>query len=109
MPSVPPIGQLARRARILRRWADLIEGHSVELGQIESLGSIGPIKGVIDVDIPYAADCIRFFPGGRKISFTGTTKTGAAIMVASTESGIKLVTLELGGKSPNWFSPTRPT
>ena len=191
------------RARILRRWADLIEAHGVELGQIESLGSTRPIKGVIDVDIPYAADCIRFFaefadklggdvaatrvdhlglvigepygvvatispwnypitqaitkigpalaagnavvlkpsemtpfsslrlaelaieagmprgifnivqgtgavtgdalcrhPAVGKISFTGSTKTGTAIMVASAESGIKPVTLELGGKSP---------
>jgi aldehyde dehydrogenase (NAD+) len=35
-----------------------------------------------------------------KISFTGSTRTGEAIMVASAQSGIKPVTLELGGKSP---------
>ncbi|WJD72195.1 aldehyde dehydrogenase family protein [Pseudomonas asiatica] len=35
-----------------------------------------------------------------KISFTGSTKTGAQIMTAAAQSGIKPVTLELGGKSP---------
>lgn len=191
------------RARILRRWADLIEVHGVELAQIEALGSTRPVKDVLTVDIPYAADCLRFFaeyadklggdvaatrndhlgmvigepygvvatiapwnfpitqavtkigpalaagnavvlkpseltpfsalrlaqiaieagmplgifnvvqgtgavtgdalcrhPGVGKISFTGSTRTGASIMTASAESGIKPVTLELGGKSP---------
>jgi aldehyde dehydrogenase (NAD+) len=191
------------RARILRRWADLIETHSDELAQIEALGSTRPVKDVLAVDIPYATDCLRFFaecadklggdvaatrsdhlglvigepygvvatiapwnfpitqavtkigpalaagnavvlkpsemtpfsvlrlaqlaieagmPAGifnivqgtgsvtgdalcrhagiGKISFTGSTRTGASIMSASAESGIKPVTLELGGKSP---------
>ncbi|HEX7761674.1 MAG TPA: aldehyde dehydrogenase family protein [Caulobacteraceae bacterium] len=191
------------RARILRRWADLIEADSLELGRIEALGSTRPIKDVIAVDIPYAADCIRFFaeyadklggdiaatrsdhlgmvigepygvvaaispwnfpitqavtkigpalaagnavvlkpsemtpfsvlrlaqlaiqagmPAGilnivqgsgavtgdalcrhsavGKISFTGSTATGAAVMTASAQSGVKPLTLELGGKSP---------
>lgn len=34
------------------------------------------------------------------ISFTGSTKTGAAIMALAAHSGIKPVVLELGGKSP---------
>ncbi|NGO50807.1 aldehyde dehydrogenase family protein [Allomesorhizobium camelthorni] len=196
-------GAPRERARILRRWADLIEGHAIELGRVEALGSTRPITDIIAVDLPYAADCIRFFaeyadklggdiaatrtdnlgmvisepygvvaaispwnfpvnqavtkigpalaagnavvlkpsemtpfsavrlaqlgteagmpagifnvvqgtgmatgdslcrhPGVGKISFTGSTRTGAAIMVASAESGLKPVTLELGGKSP---------
>ena len=191
------------RARIMRRWADLIEADSLALARIEALGSTRPIKDVIAVDIPYSTDCIRFFaeyadklggdvaatrsdhlglviaepygvvaaiapwnfpitqavtkigpalaagnavvlkpsemtpfsmlrlaqlaieagmprgilnivqgsgavtgdalcrhPAVGKISFTGSTRTGAAIMTASAESGIKPVTLELGGKSP---------
>jgi aldehyde dehydrogenase (NAD+) len=35
-----------------------------------------------------------------KISFTGSTATGAAVMAASARSGVKPLTLELGGKSP---------
>ena len=34
------------------------------------------------------------------MTFTGSTRTGAAIMAACAESGTKAVTLELGGKSP---------
>jgi aldehyde dehydrogenase (NAD+) len=191
------------RGRLLRRWADLIEANAVALGQLEAVTSTRPVKDVIEIDIPYAADCIRFFaefadklggevaatradhlgmvtsepygvvatiapwnfpitqaitkiapalaagnavvlkpsemtpfsvlalaelaieagiPGGifnivqgtgtatgdflcrhplvGKISFTGSTRTGEAIMTASAQSGIKPVTLELGGKSP---------
>ncbi|KAL0934684.1 putative aldehyde dehydrogenase [Colletotrichum truncatum] len=36
----------------------------------------------------------------RKISFTGSTATGRAIMSAAAKSNLKRVTLELGGKSP---------
>ncbi|RJG11677.1 aldehyde dehydrogenase family protein [Massilia cavernae] len=191
------------RARLLRRWADLIEANKVALGQLEAVTSTRPVRDVIEIDIPYAADCIRFFAefadklGGEvaatradhlgmvtsepygvvaaiapwnfpitqaitkiapalaagnavvlkpsemtpfsalalaelaieagiptgifnivqgtgavtgdllcrhpmvgKISFTGSTRTGEAIMTASAQSGIKPVTLELGGKSP---------
>lgn len=191
------------RGRLLRRWADLIEANAVALGQLEAVTSTRPVKDVIGIDIPYAADCIRFFAefadklGGEvaatradhlgmvtsepfgvvatiapwnfpitqaitkiapalaagnavvlkpsemtpfsvlalaelaieagiprgifnivqgtgtvtgdflcrhplvgKISFTGSTRTGEAIMTASAQSGIKPVTLELGGKSP---------
>lgn len=35
-----------------------------------------------------------------KISFTGSTEIGRAIMVAAAQSNLKPVTLELGGKSP---------
>lgn len=35
-----------------------------------------------------------------KLSFTGSTRTGIAVMKAAAETGIKPVTLELGGKSP---------
>ncbi|WWC63885.1 uncharacterized protein I303_106490 [Kwoniella dejecticola CBS 10117] len=36
----------------------------------------------------------------RKLSFTGSTNTGRAILRASADSNLKNVTLELGGKSP---------
>jgi aldehyde dehydrogenase (NAD+) len=39
-------------------------------------------------------------PDIRKISFTGSTGTGARIMAEAAMSGVKPVTLELGGKSP---------
>jgi aldehyde dehydrogenase (NAD+) len=43
-----------------------------------------------------------------KISFTGSNRTGAAIMGIAAECGVKPVTLELGGKSPQLvFSDAR--
>ncbi|KAL7780940.1 aldehyde dehydrogenase [Trichoderma afarasin] len=36
----------------------------------------------------------------RKISFTGSVATGKKVQIAATESNLKRVTLELGGKSP---------
>lgn len=39
-------------------------------------------------------------PDIKMISFTGSTQTGVAIMTLAAQSGIKPVTLELGGKSP---------
>jgi aldehyde dehydrogenase (NAD+) len=35
-----------RSARILRRWADLIEGHAIELGSIEAVGCTRPIREI---------------------------------------------------------------
>jgi len=37
----------------------------------------------------------------RKIAFTGSTLTGRKILEASAKSNLKVVSLELGGKSPN--------
>lgn len=191
------------RARVLRRWAELIEDNAEELGRIEAVGSTRPISQAVTGDVAATAEGIRFFSewtdklGGEvaatrsdnlglimsepygvvgaiapwnvplstaswklgpalaagnaivlkpseltpfsavrlaqlaieagmpagifnivqgtgaitgdalarhpdlgKISFTGSTRTGAAIMKAAAESGIKPVTLELGGKSP---------
>lgn len=191
------------RARAMRRWAELIEGRAVELGQLEALGSTRPIAQAVTGDVASVAEGIRFFsewadklggdvaatrsdhlgmivsepygvvgaitpwnfplsmaswkvgpalaagnaivlkpseltpfstvrlaelaveagipagifnvvqgngtvtgdalsrhPGIAKLSFTGSTRTGIAVMKAAAESGIKPVTLELGGKSP---------
>lgn len=191
------------RAAVLRRWADLMVTHVDELARLEALGSTRPVAEAIAWDVPYAADCIRFFaeyadkvggevaatstdhlgmiitepygvvgaiapwnypiqmaawkvgpalaagnaivlkpseltpftalrmaelavaagvpagifsvvqgtgpvvgeaicrhPGIGKISFTGSNRTGIAVMAMAAESGLKPVTLELGGKSP---------
>ena len=191
------------RAAVLRRWADLMLANVEELARLEALGSTRPMAEAIAWDVPYAADCIRFFaeyadkaggevaatrsdhlgmmitepygvvgaiapwnypiqmaawkvgpalaagnaivlkpseltpftavrmaelavaagvpagifnvvqgtgpvvgeaicrhPGIGKISFTGSNRTGIAVMTMAAESGLKPVTLELGGKSP---------
>ncbi|MEZ0603921.1 aldehyde dehydrogenase [Paraburkholderia sp. IW21] len=191
------------RAKILRRFADLVEADAPALGRLEALGSTRPIAQAIGWDVPFTAEGIRFYaefadklggdvaatdhdhlgmtiaepygvigaiapwnfplvmaswkiapalaagnavvlkpsemtpfsvlrlaelavqagvPAGifnviqgdgrvtgdelvrhpkiSKVTFTGSTRTGAAIMAACANSGTKPVTLELGGKSP---------
>jgi aldehyde dehydrogenase (NAD+) len=191
------------RARVMRRWAELIEADVQNLARLEALGSTRPIANAIAWDVPFTAEGIRFFaefadkiggdvaatrqaslgmtiaepygvigaiapwnfplvmaswkvapalaagnavvlkpseltpfsvlrlaelaveagmPPGifnivqglghttgdalvrhpliSKVTFTGSTRTGSAIMQACAQTGTKPVTLELGGKSP---------
>ena len=50
-----------RRARILRRWADLLEKQADELAVLESLGSTRPVADARAWDVPFAAESLRFF------------------------------------------------
>jgi len=191
------------RARVLRRWADLVEADAPTLAPLEAVGSTRPVRDALAWDVPFTADGLRFFaeyadklggdvaatrtdhlgmtvaepygvvgaitpwnfplvmaswkvgaalaagnavvlkpseltpfsvlrlaelavqagvPAGifnivqgdgrvagaaltrhpriAKMTFTGSTATGAAIMAACAQHGPKPVTLELGGKSP---------
>lgn len=59
--------------------------------------------GLINVvlgDGPTTGAAITGHPGIDKVSFTGSTRAGAAIMENIARCGIKPMTLELGGKSP---------
>ncbi len=49
------------RAVILHRWADLIEKHSGELAQIESLDVGKPITASESFDIPFGNEGLRYF------------------------------------------------
>ncbi len=49
------------RAKILRRWADLIESDRSHLARLESLGSTRPITESTNWDVSFAAEGIRFF------------------------------------------------
>ncbi|PDT82398.1 aldehyde dehydrogenase family protein [Sinorhizobium sp. BJ1] len=59
--------------------------------------------GLVNVvlgDGPTTGSAITGHPGIGKVSFTGSTSAGAAIMQNVARTGIKPMTLELGGKSP---------
>lgn len=58
------------------------------------------VFNVIQGDGPLTGNALCRHPDVAKITFTGSTATGATIMAASAESGVKPVTLELGGKCP---------
>ncbi|WP_028206451.1 aldehyde dehydrogenase family protein [Paraburkholderia nodosa] len=58
------------------------------------------VFNVIQGDGHMTGDALVRHPHITKVTFTGSTRTGAAIMAACAHSGTKPVTLELGGKSP---------
>ncbi|MBT9385124.1 aldehyde dehydrogenase family protein [Pseudooceanicola sp. CBS1P-1] len=63
----------------------------------------GMPAGLINVvmgDGPVTGNAITGHSGIDKVSFTGSTRAGAAIMENIARHGIKPMTLELGGKSP---------
>jgi len=73
------------------------------LALAELAAEAGLPEGVINVvpgPGPGCGDALVRHPLVRKISFTGSTATGTGIMKAAAD-GIKRVSLELGGKSPN--------
>jgi aldehyde dehydrogenase (NAD+)/betaine-aldehyde dehydrogenase len=55
---------------------------------------------IVPADGPTTGSYLVQHPGVDKVAFTGSTATGAAIMKLAAD-GIKRLTLELGGKSPN--------
>ncbi|MBI2385433.1 MAG: aldehyde dehydrogenase [Elusimicrobia bacterium] len=67
---------------------------AAEAGLPEGVLNVVPGPG------PGCGDALVRHPLVRKISFTGSTATGTGIMKAAAD-GIKRVSLELGGKSPN--------
>ncbi len=65
-------------------------------------------EGVLNVVTGYghtAGEALGRHMDVDKISFTGSTRTGRALLKASAESNLKRVSLELGGKSPNIIFP----
>ncbi|TKR89517.1 hypothetical protein L596_013610 [Steinernema carpocapsae] len=50
---------------------------------------------------PTAGQAISSHMGIDKVAFTGSTEVGRKVMTAASESNLKRITLELGGKSPN--------
>lgn len=65
-------------------------------------------KGLVNVlqgDGPTTGAALVSHPGIGKVSFTGSTRAGAEIQAALARTGLKPVTLELGGKSPQVVFP----
>ena len=49
------------RARVLRRWADLVEADVATLARIEAVCSTRPVRDAIAWDVPFTAEGLRFF------------------------------------------------
>ena len=69
---------------------------------MELVDEVGFPAGVVNVVIggPDVGAALVRHPGVQKVAFTGQTATGKEIMRTAVD-GLKRVTLELGGKSPN--------
>ncbi|KAJ3569880.1 hypothetical protein NP233_g4765 [Leucocoprinus birnbaumii] len=72
------------------RLADLVNEAGFPPGVLNILPGYGPKAG----------QAIAEHPKIRKVAFTGSTLTGRKILKAASETNLKVVTLELGGKSP---------
>ena len=49
------------RARVLLKWADVVEAHSAELALLESLDMGKPISDMFNIDLPEILKTIRYF------------------------------------------------
>ncbi|HEV2352357.1 MAG TPA: aldehyde dehydrogenase family protein [Terriglobia bacterium] len=68
----------------------------------------GVPEGVVNVVTGYgpaAGEALARHMDVDKIAFTGSTRTGRALLKAAGESNLKRLSLELGGKSPNIIFP----
>ncbi|HSV82884.1 MAG TPA: aldehyde dehydrogenase family protein [Ramlibacter sp.] len=49
------------RARLLKRWAELVDSDARVLGTLEAVGSTRPVRDAIAWDVPFTAEGLRFF------------------------------------------------
>lgn len=92
---------LAAGNAIVLKPSELTPFSTVRLAELAvEAGIPAGIFNVVQGTGAITGDALSRHPGIAKLSFTGSTRTGIAVMKAAAESGIKPVTLELGGKSP---------
>ncbi|CAM3617120.1 Aldehyde dehydrogenase [Bordetella sputigena] len=92
---------LAAGNAIVLKPSELTPFSTVRLAQLAvEAGIPAGIFNVVHGSGAVTGEAISRHPGIAKVSFTGSTRTGVAVMKAAAESGVKPVTLELGGKSP---------
>ncbi|HEY3129538.1 MAG TPA: aldehyde dehydrogenase family protein [Acidobacteriota bacterium] len=68
----------------------------------------GVPEGVVNIVTGYgpeAGEALARHPDVDKIAFTGSIRTARALLKSSSETNLKRVSLELGGKSPNVIFP----
>ena len=92
---------LAAGNAVVLKPSELTPFSAVRLAELAVAAGMPPgIFNVIQGDGRVTGDALVRHPRIAKVTFTGSTRTGSAIMAACAESGTKPVTLELGGKSP---------
>jgi acyl-CoA reductase-like NAD-dependent aldehyde dehydrogenase len=74
---------------------------TLRLGELLDQAGVPPgVLNVVTGDGPTTGAAIVAHPGVAKVSFTGSTAVGRAIMAGAAHSNLKKVSLELGGKNP---------
>lgn len=91
---------LAAGCTIVLKPAEMTSLTALRLGELAQ--EVGLPEGVLNVVTGFGAEAgaaLAAHPDVDKVSFTGSTETGKAVLRAST-GNLKRLTLELGGKSP---------
>ncbi|CAN7540132.1 aldehyde dehydrogenase family protein [Acidovorax sp. LjRoot194] len=92
---------LAAGNAVVLKPSELTPFSAVRLAQLAVQAGIPPgLFNVVQGDGRTTGDALTRHPLVSKMTFTGSTRTGAAIMATCALQGPKPVTLELGGKSP---------
>ncbi|MEM5275077.1 aldehyde dehydrogenase family protein [Cupriavidus taiwanensis] len=92
---------LAAGNAVVLKPSELTPFSAVRLAQLAIEAGLPPgLFNVVQGDGATTGDALTRHPLISKMTFTGSTRTGAAIMAACALQGPKPVTLELGGKSP---------
>lgn len=94
------IPAIAAGCAVVLKPSELTPLTTLRLGQL--FQKVGFPKGILNIVVGYGHICgeaLTRHKGVSKVSFTGSTLIGRAVMKASAESNLKKVHLELGGKS----------
>lgn len=92
---------LAAGNAVVLKPSELTPFSVMRLAELAIAAGLPPgIFNIAQGDGPVTGDALCRHPLVGKITFTGSSRTGAQIMAAGALAGIKPVTLELGGKSP---------
>jgi aldehyde dehydrogenase (NAD+) len=78
------------RAKVLARWADLIDRDVVSLAQLEAVSSTRPVAEAYASDVPFTAEAIRFFAelADKLGGDFAATRQGSVGFVASEPYGV---------------------
>ncbi|WP_110706993.1 aldehyde dehydrogenase family protein [Salinicola sp. CR57] len=92
---------LAAGNTVVLKPSEMTPFSAVRLAALAVEAGIPPgVFNVVQGSGPVTGEALCRHPGVAKVTFTGSTGTGRAIMRACADTGPKPVTLELGGKSP---------
>ncbi|HMR33494.1 MAG TPA: aldehyde dehydrogenase family protein [Geminicoccaceae bacterium] len=92
---------LAAGNAVVLKPSELTPFSVMRLAELAIAAGLPPgILNIVQGNGPETGDALCRHPLIGKITFTGSSRTGAQIMAASAMTGVKPVTLELGGKSP---------